>query len=169
MDAGDLISALGLHPHPEGGWYAETWRDTSTGAERPASSAIYFLLRSGEASRWHRIDAAEVWHHYGGAPLELRIAEDGVRRSLVLGDAVDRGERPQVVVPPNAWQAARSLGAWTLVGCTVAPAFDFGGFELAPEGWEPPGIEPREGREPPEGEPAVGGPAEGEPSEPRTT
>jgi uncharacterized protein len=148
MDEADsLIAILGLRPHPEGGWYAETWRAESEGGRRPTGSAIYFLLRAGEQSRWHRVDAAETWHHYAGAPLELRIAGtvagvDGVEACGPieihrLGDDLTSGERPQVVVPARAWQAACSLGAWTLVGCTVAPAFEFGGFELAPVGWEP--------------------------------
>jgi predicted cupin superfamily sugar epimerase len=138
-----VIAALGLVPHPEGGWYAETWRDAAQAGHRPASSAIYYLLRAGEASRWHRVvDASEAWHWYAGEPLELRIAVVGAGggsslASHRLGPDVIGGERPQVVVPPGAWQAARPLGAWTLVGCTVAPAFSFDAFELAPEGWEP--------------------------------
>ncbi len=136
--AGALIAALGMQPHPEGGHYVETWRDAPADGSRGSGSAILFLLRRREVSRWHRIDAVEVWHHYGGAPLELAISSDGrtVARHR-LGDDVLAGDRPQVVVPANAWQAARSLGAWTLVGCTVAPAFVFAGFELAPDGWEP--------------------------------
>lgn len=142
MDAGAVIEALGLKPHPEGGWYVETWRDAATDGERPASSAIYYLLRAGEISAWHRVDATEVWHHYGGAPLELRVSAGsrGVTAHR-LGPDLAGGERPQAVVPPGAWQSARTLGDWTLVGCTVAPAFEFTGFELAPPGWEP-------GREP---------------------
>lgn len=145
-DADSLIGLLGLRPHPEGGWYAETWRAPAPTGTRPAGSAIYFLLRAGEASRWHRIDAAETWHHYAGASLELRIApageavDGGVPGSAVahrLGKELAAGERPQVVVPAGAWQAARSLGSWTLVGCTVSPAFEFAGFELAPDGWDP--------------------------------
>jgi predicted cupin superfamily sugar epimerase len=134
-----LVAALGLGPHPEGGRYAETWREPAAAGERAASSAIYYLLRAGEASRWHRVaDATEVWHWYGGHPLELRIAPAGrPARVTVLGPDVIAGERPQAVVPAGAWQAARSLGAWTLAGCTVAPAFEFASFELAPEGWEP--------------------------------
>ncbi len=142
MDAEAVIAELGLRPHPEGGWYVETWRDEAPGGRRPAGSAIYFLLRAGEASRWHRVDATEVWHHYAGAPLELRIAREADGRAaraevVRLGSDIASGERPQAVVPPGAWQSARSLGAWTLVGCTVAPAFEFAGFDLAPEGWEP--------------------------------
>jgi predicted cupin superfamily sugar epimerase len=132
------IRALELKPHPEGGWYAETWRAVSAGGERPAGSAIYYLLRLGERSHWHRVDAAEAWHHYAGDPLELRISRAGrTLETIALGDDLAAGERPQAVVPAGAWQAARSLGAWSLVGCTVAPAFDFAGFELAPAGWEP--------------------------------
>ena len=136
--AGALIAALGMTAHPEGGHYVETWRDAPQDGARGSGSAILFLLRRREVSRWHRIDAVEVWHHYDGAPLELRISPDGrtVTRHR-LGDDVLAGDRPQVVVPANAWQSARSLGAWTLVGCTVAPAFEFAGFELAPDDWEP--------------------------------
>jgi predicted cupin superfamily sugar epimerase len=136
--AGAVIAVLGLSAHPEGGWYAETWRAPASGSERPAGSAIYYLLRSGERSHWHRVDAAETWHHYAGAPLELRISTDGRATDTIrLGDDIRAGERPQALVPPGAWQAARSLGGWSLVGCTVAPAFEFAGFELAPVGWEP--------------------------------
>ena len=140
MTADDIIRRLGLEPHPEGGHYRETFRDTAaagSGANRAASTAIYFLLRSGEVSRWHRVDAAEVWHWYAGAPLRLGIVENGQRREVRLGCELATGERPQAVVPPQAWQQAQSLGAWTLVGCTVAPGFDFAGFELASPGWEP--------------------------------
>lgn len=136
--ADEVIARLGLAPHPEGGHYRETWRDRRAGGGRGAGSAIYYLLRAGEVSAWHRIDAAETWHYYAGAPLELLVSTDGgppvVHR---LGADLDRGERPQVIVPPFAWQSARSLGDWTLVGCTVSPAFEYAGFELAPPGWEP--------------------------------
>ncbi len=138
MTADEVIALLGLQPHPEGGWYTETWRDAADPGSRAAGSAIYFLLRAGEVSHWHRVDAAEVWHHYAGGPLELAISDDGISvRSMVLGDALGAGHRPQAVVPPGAWQAARPLGAWTLVGCTVSPAFEFAGFELAPPEWRP--------------------------------
>jgi predicted cupin superfamily sugar epimerase len=141
--ADEIIERLGLLPHPEGGWYAETWRAESVGGERPSGSAIYFLLRAGERSHWHRVDAGETWHFYAGDPLELRIAGDGSPvGTTILGIALDAGQRPQVTVPAGAWQAARPFGAWTLVGCTVSPAFDFTGFELAPEGWEPSTQEP---------------------------
>lgn len=140
MTADEVIALLGLQPHPEGGWYAETWRDTPAGGGRGAGSAIYFVLRAGEVSHWHRVDAAEVWHHYAGDPLELAISTDGAAvHTLVLGDDLTAGHRPQAVVPSGAWQAARPLGAWTLVGCTVSPAFEFAGFELAPPGWRPSG------------------------------
>lgn len=135
LSAEEVIALLGLSPHPEGGHFRETFRDGGTG--RGASTAIYFLLRAGERSHWHRVDAAEVWHWYAGAPLKLSIHDAGRPRAILLGADLAAGERPQGVVPPHAWQAAESLGAWTLVGCTVAPAFDFAGFELAPPGWEP--------------------------------
>lgn len=127
MRAGEVVDLLGLQPHPEGGWYRETFRDAA-GEGRAASTAIYFLLEAGQESRWHRVDAAEVWHHYAGAPLLLSIGETGHR----LGPDLTAGERPQAVVPAGVWQKARSLGDWTLVGCTVAPGFEFAGFELAP-------------------------------------
>lgn len=130
-EADRLIRLLGLKPHPEGGHYRETFRDTNVG--RAHSTAIYFLLKAGEASHWHRVDAAEVWLYHRGAPLELRIGRDAVR----LGPAIEAGEMPQAVVPPGTWQAARSLGDFTLVSCTVAPGFDFAGFEMAPPGFVP--------------------------------
>lgn len=136
--ADEVIALLGLQPHPEGGHFAETWRAVDPGGRRGAGTAIYFLLAAGERSHWHRVDAAEVWHWYAGAPLELRVSADGVaERVTVLGGDLNNGERPQHVVPAGAWQAASSLGAWTLVGCTVSPAFEFAGFELAPPGWKP--------------------------------
>jgi predicted cupin superfamily sugar epimerase len=143
MTAEAVIARLGLQPHPEGGWFAETFRDNPDGGphgQRGHSTAIYFLLRQGERSAWHRVrDAAEVWHFYAGAPLCLEIADAGgdAPRELTLGPDLDGGARPQHVVPANWWQSARSLGAWTLVGCTVAPGFDFAAFEMAEPGWEP--------------------------------
>lgn len=134
-----VISRLGLEPHPEGGWFAETFRDAPDGG-RGHSTAIYFLLKQGEQSAWHRVrDASEVWHFYAGAPLCLEIANAGGAelRELTLGPDLDSNERPQHVVPANWWQRARSLGDWTLVGCTVAPGFDFAAFEMAEPGWEP--------------------------------
>lgn len=133
-----LIDALGLQPHPEGGWFKETFRDRALADGRAASTAIYFLLQAHERSHWHRVDSAEVWLFHAGAPLELAISRDGVASQLVLvGADVLAGQRPQAVVPPHAWQAARSLGDWTLVSCTVAPGFDFRRFTLAPVGWAP--------------------------------
>ena len=140
LSADDIIRLLGLQPHPEGGHYRETFRDSQnsdTGSGRAASTAIYFLLRAGEISRWHRVDAAEVWHWYAGAPLMLSIAEGAQKREIRLGTDLLAGERPQAVVPARAWQQAQSLGDWTLVGCTVAPGFEFAGFELAPRGIDP--------------------------------
>jgi predicted cupin superfamily sugar epimerase len=138
-DATQVIAALGLRAHPEGGWFSETWRAPAVGLERPSSSTILYLLAAGERSHWHRVDAAEVWQFAAGDPLELLVWTAGgpVQRHRLGGDVIG-GDVPQVVVPPGAWQAARPLGAWTLVGCIVAPAFDFAGFELAPAGWEPP-------------------------------
>jgi uncharacterized protein len=133
-----IIRLLGLAPHPEGGHYRETFRDSlQAGSGRAASTAIYFLLRAGEISRRHKVDAAEVWHWHAGAPLALAIVESGVRRGIRLGVDLAAGERPQAVVPAQAWQQAQSLGAWTLVGCTVAPGFEFAGFDLAPAGFDP--------------------------------
>ena len=137
MNADDIIAALGLEPHPEGGFFRETFRDAREGA-RDHSTAIYYLLKEGQRSHWHREDAAEVWHYYMGGPLALSIAEEGrPPADHILGPSLALGERPQVVVPKGAWQSARPLGSFTLVGCTVAPGFDFAGFEMAPPGWEP--------------------------------
>jgi predicted cupin superfamily sugar epimerase len=141
MDATDLITRLGMRPHPEGGHYAETWRATANDpGERPVGSAILYLLAAGERSHWHRVDAAEIWQYASGEPLELRIWTEGdaTVTTIRLGDAARDGGMPQAVVPAGSWQAARPLGAWTLVGCIVTPAFEFAGFELAPEDWVPP-------------------------------
>jgi predicted cupin superfamily sugar epimerase len=139
LTADEVIAHLKLAPHPEGGWYRETFRDESGHQGRPHSTAILFLLKAGEVSRWHRVDVVEMWHWYGGAPLMLEVADEetGARHEYKLGPDIIAGEHPQGMVPARAWQSARSLGAWTLVGCTVAPGFDFAGFELAPQGWEP--------------------------------
>ena len=137
-----VVERFGMAAHPEGGWYVETWRSGARrAAGRPVSSAILFLLTAGEESRWHRVDADELWQYSAGDPLELRIApaDGGPVATHRLGPNVMAGDAVQVVVPAGAWQAARPLGEWTLVGCVVAPAFTFDGFELAPEGWEPPG------------------------------
>ncbi len=138
LDAEAIIATLGLEPHPEGGWFAETWRAPAGPGEREAGTAIYFLLREGESSAWHRVDAAEIWHHYAGSPLELSTWTPGAAvRARVLGSNLSDGERPQWVVAANEWQSARTLGSFTLVGCTVSPAFRFEGFEMAPVGWTP--------------------------------
>jgi len=140
LTAGDIIRKLGLQPHPEGGHYRETWRTPAPAGERPAGTAIYYLLCEGEVSHWHRVDAAEIWHWYAGGSLELSLSAGGktVER-LLLGSDLDAGQRPQIIVPANCWQSARSLGEWTLTGCTVSPGFEFDGFEMAPSGWQPPG------------------------------
>src|SRR5262245_4938159 len=136
--AADIVARLDLKPHPEGGHYRETFRDGCMDADgRSRSTAIYFLLARGERSHWHRIDAVEVWHYYAGAPLTLRIADGDGKRSVTLGADLAAGEEPQAIVPPFGWQSAESNGEWTLVGCTVAPGFEFSKFELAPKGWEP--------------------------------
>jgi predicted cupin superfamily sugar epimerase len=138
MGADILIAALGLVPHPEGGHFREIHRDAPAGGGRGASTSIYYLLRAGEISRWHRIDATEVWSFHAGAPLRLSMSADGVgTEDVEIGGEPMPGCRYQAVVPPGVWQSAVSLGAWSLVGCTVAPAFDFDGFELAPDGWAP--------------------------------
>jgi predicted cupin superfamily sugar epimerase len=139
LTAQDVIRMLDLKPHPERGHFRETFRDERQAASgRAASTAIYFLLARGERSHWHRVDAAEIWHWYAGAPLQLEIAQapDRIARVTLGGDLV-AGERPQALVPAHAWQAAQSLGDWTLVGCTVAPGFEFTGFELAPKDFAP--------------------------------
>ena len=137
--AADIIAQLALKPHPEGGHYRETFRDPHVDADgRAASTAIYFLLARGERSHWHRIDAVEIWHYYAGDALTLRIADDGGQRVVRLGPGLAADERPQAIVPAQAWQAAESTGDWTLVGCTVAPGFDFARFELAKPDWSPP-------------------------------
>lgn len=141
MQAKDVIARLGLSAHPEGGWYAETWRAPAGAGERAAGTAIYYLLEAGQRSRWHRVDAAEIWHWYAGGPLSLARSPDGhTMETLVLGSDLAAGERPQLVVPPRCWQSAEPLGAWTLAGCTVSPGFEFSGFEMAPPDWQPDGI-----------------------------
>ncbi|SHI40406.1 cupin domain-containing protein [Wenxinia saemankumensis] len=142
MDAETLIDRLDLAPHPEGGWFCQTWIAAAKDGTRPAGTCIYFLLRAGERSHWHRVDATEIWHFYAGAPLILQLAEsaDGPAEALPLGPGLDGAEMPQRIVPAGWWQAAESTGDWTLVGCTVSPAFRFDGFELAPPGFDiPPG------------------------------
>ncbi|KIL99193.1 Cupin superfamily protein [Paramagnetospirillum magnetotacticum MS-1] len=136
--AESVIAHLGLQPHPEGGHYAETWRHVPEGGGRGAGTAIYYLLKAGERSHWHRVDATEIWHYHAGDPLRLLLSADGCgTQGVVLGPDILAGQRPQVIVPPGCWQAAVPMGEWTLVGCTVSPAFDFAGFEMAPKGWSP--------------------------------
>src|SRR5690242_14468561 len=140
LSADEVIALLNLRPHPEGGHFRETFRDHAEAGERAALTAIYFLLRAGEQSRWHTVDAAEGWHFYAGDPLLLETApSDGALSSTRLGTDLARGERPQAIVPAGHWQRALSLGQWTLVGCTVAPAFTFEGFKLCKPGFSPGG------------------------------
>jgi len=135
MDPDRIIQTLDMRPHPEGGHYVETYRAPTKGDERPACTAIYFLLRAGERSHWHRVDAVETWLWHAGSPLRLSLED----QDITLGPDISMGEAPQAVVPKDAWQAAESLGGWTLVSCIVAPGFSFAGFELAPPDWSPPG------------------------------
>ncbi|QFS82483.1 hypothetical protein FIU97_06655 [Roseivivax sp. THAF40] len=134
----EIIDLLALETHPEGGYYRQTWQGTET--PRASGTAIYFLLKAGAGSHWHRVDATEIWHYYAGAPLSLRLAatDAGPVTDITLGPDLTTGARPQVIVPERHWQAARSLGDWTLVGCTVSPGFRFEGFELAPPGFDIP-------------------------------
>lgn len=137
MTADDIIAALDLAPHPEGGHFRETWRAPATAGERAAGTAIFFLLKAGERSHWHKVDATEIWHYHAGAPLHLwrSETETGPAERAVLGPDIPAGQLPQLIVPPDAWQAAESTGDWTLVGCTVSPGFDFVGFTLAEPGF----------------------------------
>lgn len=137
QSASQIIRTLGMQRHPEGGWYVQTFKDPAEADGRARSTAIYYLLEAGETSHWHRVDAVEVWHFYAGAPLRLSISDGTDVVEHVLGTDLATGQRPQVVVPQGAWQAAASLGEFTLVGCTVAPGFDFAGFELAASDWAP--------------------------------
>ncbi len=140
MTAERIITELGLAPHPEGGWYRQTWVAEAAPGERPAGTSILFLLKAGERSHWHRVDAAEIWHFHAGAPLRLSVAESaaGPAARHLLGPDVLSGQRPQFVVPAGHWQSAQSTGAYSLVGCTVSPGFRFEGFELAPPGFDIP-------------------------------
>jgi len=139
LTAEAIVARLGLAPHPEGGWYRETWAEACAEG-RPAGTAIYYLLAEGQRSHWHKVDATEIWHFYAGAPLALMRAarDEGPAETLLLGPDLAGGETPQAIVPPLYWQAARSTGAWSLVGCTVSPGFRFEGFTLAPEGFDIP-------------------------------
>jgi len=135
MTPDDIINTLNMTPHPEGGWYTETWR----GKERPraAGTAIYFLLEAHQSSHWHRVDAVEIWHWYAGGILELHLANDSDTRITLLGPDLVGGQRPQAIVPKDAWQKAVPQDGWVLVGCTVSPGFEFEGFELADRDWSP--------------------------------
>ena len=136
----EIIRLLDMQPHPEGGYYAETFRDPEQINGRSAGTAIYYLLEAGDVSHWHRVDASETWHWYAGGPLVLTWTSDGTRAAAAtqtLGPDLRAGQRPQCVIPKGYWQTAESLGAWSLVGCTVAPGFEFSGFEMAPEDWRP--------------------------------
>lgn len=139
LTADEVAERLALAPHPEGGAFRETWRDDPGDDRRGAGTAILYLLRDGEVSHWHRVDAAEVWHFHDGAALELRRAPDERTPPTTARLGVDlvAGDEPQLVVPVGWWQSARSTGAWTLVSCTVSPAFEFAGFELASDGFVP--------------------------------
>ena len=138
LSAREVVDLLGLAPHPEGGHFRETFRDAAGPEGRGHSTAIYYLLGTGETSEWHRVDAAEIWHFYAGAPLVITVSPNGHDASAHnLGPDLKAGQRPQFVVPAGHWQSATSLGAWTLVGCTVAPGFSFDGFEMAPPDWRP--------------------------------
>ena len=138
--ADQLIERLALQPHPEGGHYRQTWIADSADGTRPAGTCIYFLLKAGESSHWHRVDATEIWHYYAGAPLILSLSEsdEGPAKDHILGPDVLNGEQPQLIVPPHHWQAAKTTGDYTLVGCTVSPAFQFEGFTLAAPGFDVP-------------------------------
>jgi predicted cupin superfamily sugar epimerase len=144
LTAAEVIRLLDLKPHPEGGHFRETFRDARASENaRAASTAIYFLLARDQRSHWHRVDAAELWHYYAGAPLVLEMAGQepgqvqGTIRRMKLGPDLAMSERPQGIVSAGHWQAAESMGDWTLVGCTVAPGFEFSGFEMAPKDWTP--------------------------------
>ena len=138
LGAQEIVRMLGMSAHPEGGWFVETFRAAPGADGRSTATAIYFLLEADQVSAWHKVDAAEIWLWQAGAPLSLTLSEDGVAaQSQRLGPDLRAGERPQAVVPEGAWQAAESLGAWTLVSCVVAPGFEFSGFELAPADWRP--------------------------------
>lgn len=142
MGPDEIIKRLGMIPHPEGGYYVETFRDHNTNeGGRARSTCIYFMLLKGQISRWHRVDAVEIWHFYGGDPLQLGIADPQSKQQSitnpVLGNRLDLGHAPQIIIPAHHWQNATSLGEWSWVGCTVAPGFEFSGFQMAEPDWVP--------------------------------
>ncbi len=137
MTPDEIIAALDLQPHPEGGFFRESFRDFSGPDGRAYSTAIYYLLKAGEVSRWHRIDVAEVWHWYGGDAVELSVLGSGSISRILLGPRINEGQRPQVIVQARAWQRATALGSYALCGCTVAPGFELANLEIAEEGWSP--------------------------------
>ena len=143
MTAHELIHALDLQPHPEGGWYRETWRADAVGDERAAASAVLYLMEAGQRSHWNRIDAHEIWLWHAGDPLEVSVTKSdaGPAWTMRLGGQVTSGENPQLIIPAGQWQAAEPAAGgtmgYTLISCIVAPAFEFGGFELAAPGWAP--------------------------------
>ena len=139
MNAKAIIAKLNLQPHPEGGWYRETWVAPALDGERPAGTAIYYLLEKGQRSHWHRVDADEIWHWYAGDTLLLKIAatDESAPINHILGPELFQGQSPQIRVPSHQWQSAETLGNWTLVGCTVSPGFRFDGFEMAAPDWHP--------------------------------
>jgi len=138
MTADAIIAKLNLAPHPEGGYYRQTWVAENEG--RPTGTCIYFLLKDGAASHWHHVDAVEIWHYYAGAPLILSMAatDAGPATDHILGPDFNADQAPQIIVPTGHWQAARTTGDWTLVGCTVSPGFQFSGFTLAAQGFDIP-------------------------------
>ncbi|MEM7056901.1 MAG: cupin domain-containing protein [Pseudomonadota bacterium] len=138
QSAKSIIRTLDLAPHPEGGWYKETWRAEAGPEQRATGTAIYYLLEADQFSHWHRIDSTEIWHWYAGAPLSMTVSPNGHdAQSLHLGPEIGLAQRPQFIIPPNWWQTATTLGQWSLMGCTVSPGFEFDGFEMAPEDWRP--------------------------------
>ncbi|MBY8975628.1 cupin domain-containing protein [Rhodobacteraceae bacterium NNCM2] len=138
QNAKSIIETLELQPHPEGGWYRETWRAEAAEGERASGTSIYYLLEAGDFSHWHRVDAAEIWHWYAGGPLSMTLSPNGHdAESMLLGPELATGQRPQRIVPAGWWQTATSMGAFTLVGCTVSPGFEFSGFEMAAPDWRP--------------------------------
>ena len=138
ISATEIVERLKLAPHPEGGWYRETWRANAPSDSRASGTAIYFLLSKDQRSHWHKVDATEIWLYHAGAPLRLELSQDAKTiEAVTLGADFVAGEQPQMVVPPDCWQAAQTLGDWTLVSCTVSPGFEFEGFDLAAPGWSP--------------------------------